>query len=129
MFSMINRPQAAGIAAALSVGLAGYHLLILSGALSSQHVWLGRIATERDLLMHESVSLGLLFVLLVALALDYLGRMPRVTRPLFLFFALLFSANALVNLFAPTWQEQLFGPLALFMALLMYRLSHKETFA
>lgn len=127
MFHMIERSQALLLITTILLALGGYHLLILFEFLPSSYVWHGKIDSAESLYWHESVSLVLIALALTALVLDSLNIAQNITRNVFAGFALLFAFNTVINLFAPTWIEQLlFTVLTLIMSLLMYRLSIRD---
>jgi len=123
MHSLKQRSRIIALLAALLTGLGIYHILILAGLLPSQYVWLGRIQTPEELLLHEGVSLGVIALALAALTLERFRIYTPVSRLLLYLFALLFAANTVANLFAPTWTERiLFTAVTSILTLLTYRL-------
>lgn len=101
-----------------------YHGLILMGHLSSEYVWLGRIQNHEELLRHEGASLMIIAFALITLGLVGLRRLHSVTQPLLYLFTILFAANTVANLFAPTWTERIaFTVVALGLTLLTFRLT------
>ncbi|MEA1919226.1 MAG: hypothetical protein U9N52_05250 [Campylobacterota bacterium] len=124
---IIKRQEALSLVSIILLLLGLYHLLILGGFLPSEYVWSGKIESERDLLIYESISLGLIATALIAIYFDYIEIFKRFTQAIFYLYTILFGLNTIANLFAPTQQEQiLFSIITFIMTLCMFRLSMKD---
>jgi len=108
-----------------------FHILVLTGFIPFDIVWGGRLKSREDMLVFESVSVGvnLLIVLVIA---GHAGYLPlsfnkNTTRILTWLMAVLFMLNTLGNLMAIDPLEKfVFTPLTLVLALLCFRVASEK---
>ncbi len=105
-----------------------YHILIVTGEISFQSVWGGRLQSEQDMVRFESIAilLNLLMLIVVFIKGGYIN-IPNSRNLICLFlwiFGVMFILNALGSAISQnpveTW---LFTPLALLSSLLCIRLA------
>lgn len=101
-----------------------FHLAVLARLIPYQIVWAGRIGTDREMYVFESISLvvNAVFGLLLLMKAGYVPVKPNgkwVNAALWAFFVL-FLANTLGNLTARTTLEKLFSLFTLGNAVLIY---------
>ena len=109
-----------------------FHILVLTGFIPFDIVWGGRLKSREDMLVFESVSVGvnLLIVLVIA---GHAGYLPlsfnkKITPLLTWLMAGLFLLNTIGNLMAVNPIEKfIFTPLTLLLTLLCYRVAMEKT--
>ncbi|WP_256011611.1 hypothetical protein [Desertivirga xinjiangensis] len=108
-----------------------FHSLILGGAIPYKITWGGRLKTEEEMYVFESISI--LINLFLALILVAKGQFSRLKLPLkfttitLWFFFVVFVLNTIGNLFAETNFEKCFSILTLiFSVLILVILREKE---
>lgn len=108
----------------LVVGLLMYHTLIITGVVSSQNVWLGRLENSKEVFKHELVSIALLGFVLIFMVLNFMNRAIATAKYIYLLYAIILFLNAIANFFANSTLELfLFTPLAFLMSYLFFSLS------
>ena len=112
---------------AISVAAMFFHFLIVIKVIPYAITWGGRLKTDSEMYVFESVSIGinLFFVFLVlqrvGMVRSLLGE-KTVTILLWIFFGL-FALNTLGNLFASTQLERWFTLLTLASAFLIWKIN------
>jgi len=102
-----------------------FHVLVLAGVIPFHVVGGGRIKSRQDMYVLECIALGANFLLIFILMIkgkfipEYLSL--RHVNWLLQIFTFFFLLNALGNVFSySTWEQFVFGPLALIFASLIY---------
>ena len=104
-----------------------YHLLILTGLIPFQYTWGGRLQNQDEMIVMESISLGINSFIMVLVAMRsgmikaFINLM--IMRILCLILCFIFILNTLGNLAATEHLEALiFTPVTFISAILFYRL-------
>lgn len=105
-----------------------YHLLILSGIISYQYAWGGRLESKKQMLVFESIGvlITLLIIFVVAIKGNYIKlNIPKILITVLLwFFAAFFALNTLGNLQSINALETLiFTPITIILSLLFIRIA------
>jgi hypothetical protein len=114
---------------AISVAALVFHLLIVAKVIPYGITWGGRLKTDGEMYLFETVSIGinLFFIFLVLQRVDMvrslLGK-RRVTILLWIFFVL-FVLNTIGNVFATTPLERWFTLLTLANAVLIWKINRR----
>jgi hypothetical protein len=109
----VKAPIAAKILIVFFSLVSVFHLLVLTGIVPYNAVWAGRLKTDREMYVFETVSL-LLNISMTAVVLQRAGYIrawlpQRVMYGLLWGFCALFALNTVGNLFATNIYEQIFG--------------------
>ena len=105
-----------------------FHALVLTGFIPFDIVWGGRLKSIEDMLVFESVSIGLNLLMVFVIA-GHVGFLPlffnkSITRILIWLMTGLFLLNTIGNLMAIDPLEKfIFTPLTLVLTLLCYRIA------
>jgi len=111
----------------LVVGLLMYHTLIITGVVSAQNVWLGRLENSEEVFQHELVSIALLGFVLIFMALNFTNRAIATAKYIYLLYAIILFLNAIADFFAQSTLELfLFTPLAFWMSYLFFNISKNK---
>jgi len=111
----------------LVVGLLMYHTLIITGVVSAQNVWLGRLENSEEVFKHELVSIALLGFVLIFMALNFTNRAIATAKYIYLLYAIILFLNAIANFFANSTLELfLFTPLAFWISYLFFNISKNK---
>lgn len=122
---------AKGILIILSIMLV-FHTLVLTGFIPFDIVWGGRLKSREDMLVFESVSVGLNLLIVLVIA-GHAGYLPlsfkkSISRILIWLMTGLFLLNTIGNLMAVDPMEKfIFTPLTLVLTLLCYRVAGEKT--
>lgn len=122
---------AKGILIILSIILV-FHALVLTGFIPFDIVWGGRLKSREDMLVFESVSVGLNLLIVLVIA-GHAGYLPllfnkNISRILIWLMTGLFLLNTIGNLMAVDPMEKfIFTPLTLVLTLLCYRVAGEKT--
>ncbi|MFM7486328.1 MAG: hypothetical protein ACKO13_05335 [Cytophagales bacterium] len=114
---------------AISVAALVFHLLIVIKVIPYAITWGGRLKTDSEMYLFETVSIGinLFFIFLVLQRVDMerslLGK-KTATILLWIFFVL-FGLNTIGNIFATTPLEQWFSLLTLANAFLIWKINRR----
>ncbi len=116
--------QATRIALIILALVSIFHFLVIAGLIPYGTVWGGRLSSDREMYLFETVSLlvnaFLAFVLLVRAKLirEYLP--PRMVRFILRLFLFLFVLNTVGNLLAKTVLEKSFSLITFCLAVLIW---------
>ena len=122
---------AKGILIILSIILV-FHALVLTGFIPFDIVWGGRLKSREDMLVFESVSVGLNLLIVLVIA-GHAGYLPllfnkNISRILIWLMTGLFLLNTIGNLMAVNPIEKfIFTPLTLVLTMLCYRVADEKT--
>ncbi|HLP32342.1 MAG TPA: hypothetical protein VK202_02655 [Bacteroidia bacterium] len=122
---------AKGILIILSIILV-FHALVLTGFIPFDIVWGGRLKSRGDMLVFESVSVGLNLLIVLVIA-GHAGYLPllfnkNISRILIWLMTGLFLLNTIGNLMALNPVEKfIFTPLTLVLTMLCYRVADEKT--
>lgn len=112
----------------LLTGIIIYHLLIISGIISYEATWGGRLETKAQMYRFEGISIGMNLFLLLIVAIK--GKYINAIRPgkliniLLGVFAVLFAFNTIGNILSNNiWEAIIFTPLTLVFSILCYRMT------
>ncbi|MFA7381621.1 MAG: hypothetical protein WC150_14280 [Bacteroidia bacterium] len=109
-----------------------FHALVLTGFIPFDIVWGGRLKSREDMLVFESVSVGLNLLIVLVIA-GHAGYLPlsfnkSISRILIWLITGLFLLNTIGNLMAVDPMEKfIFTPLTLVLTLLCYRVAGEKT--
>ena len=109
-----------------------FHALVLTGFIPFDIVWGGRLKSREDMLVFESVSVGLNLLIVLVIA-SHAGYLPlsfnkSISRILIWLMTGLFLLNTIGNLMAVDPMEKfIFTPLTLVLTLLCYRIAGEKT--
>lgn len=109
-----------------------FHILVLTGIIPFDIVWGGRLRNREEMLVFESVSVGINLLIVLVIA-GHAGYLPisfnkNITRILTWLMAGLFLLNTIGNLMAVNPIEKfIFTPLTLLLTLLCYRVAMEKT--
>lgn len=116
---------------AFCVVVMGYHLLVITGVIPYGVAWGGKLETDSQMIVFESISILIVSVLLLTL-LMWDGVVPRVVphkvlRFMLWGFVVLFLLNTIGNLFAESIYERAIAtPLTLISAILLYAVVRRQ---
>ena len=108
-----------------------FHALVLTGFIPFDIVWGGRLKSMEDMLVFESVSIGLNLLMVLVIA-SHVGFLPlffnkSISRILIWLMTGLFLLNTIGNLMAIDPLEKfIFTPLTLVLTLLCYRIASEK---
>ncbi|MCF6361580.1 MAG: hypothetical protein L3J29_12570 [Cyclobacteriaceae bacterium] len=105
-----------------------YHLLIITGLISYQVVWGGRLETESQMYVFETISIGInsLIILVISAKGKYIKAKIsiRIINILLWIITVIFVLNTVGNLFSNNSLETvIFTPLTFISAILCYRIA------
>lgn len=101
-----------------------YHTLIITGVVSAENVWLGRLETGEDILKHELASIFLLLFVLMFMIFNTINKANHISKYIYLLYAVILFLNGIANFFAQSKFELfIFTPLAFFMSYLFFKIS------
>lgn len=105
-----------------------FHLLVLSGVIPYTIAWGGRLKSEEEMLVFESVSILLnTFMMMVVAARSTFLIVPinrKVITGILWGMSLLFAVNTVGNLFAiSNWETIIFTPITAILSILSLRLA------
>jgi len=108
----------------LVISLLIYHTLIITGAVSAENVWLGRLQNNEEILKHELASISLLLFVLMFMILNLANRANFISKYIYLLYSVILFMNGIANFFAQSKFELfVFTPLAFFMSYLFFKIS------
>ncbi|MEA3370168.1 MAG: hypothetical protein U9Q40_02385 [Campylobacterota bacterium] len=108
----------------LIISLLIYHALIITGVLSAENVWLGRLENAEEIFKHELASILLLLFVLMFMLLNTINKANYFAKYIYLLYAVILFLNGIANFFAQSKFELfVFTPLAFFMSYLFYKIS------
>lgn len=113
---------------ALLVLVLGYHLLIITGTISYTAAWGGRLKSDEEMYVFESVSIviNILLMAIIAIKGGYVKSIKAgkgITVVLWIM-VVVFAINTLGNIFAVTLAEALIAtPLTFLSAVLCWRMA------
>ncbi len=105
-----------------------YHFLIITGLISYQVVWGGRLETESQMYVFETISIGInaLIILVISTKGTYIKAKIsiRIINILLWIITVIFVLNTVGNLFSNNSLETIiFTPLTFISAILCYRIA------
>jgi len=111
----------------LVISLLIYHTLIITGILSADNVWLGRLQNSEEILRHELASISLLIFVLVFMLLNIINKANFISKYIYLLYSVILFINGIANFFAQSKFELfVFTPLAFFMSYLFFNISKEK---
>lgn len=127
----INYRTAINIILIISIAVIFFHSLILMNIIPYQYVWGGRIESDKQMQVFETVSIliNLFIIFIVATKGGYIKNYlsPGVVKVFLWIFFILFTLNTVGNLFSSTTLEAIiFTPITLILAILFYRIITDE---
>ncbi|PCI03772.1 MAG: hypothetical protein COB79_00140 [Zetaproteobacteria bacterium] len=105
-----------------------FHLLVLVGFIPFDTVWGGRLETQSQMYVFETVSIiiNTIIMLVVSMKAGYIKAYlhMKIINTILWFLVVLFTLNTAGNILAMSWLETLiFTPLTLISAFLFYRMA------
>jgi len=111
----------------LVISLIIYHTLIITGLISAENVWLGRLQSSEDILNHELASISLLVFVLIFMVLNVANKANYISKYIYLLYSVILFTNGIANFFAQSKFELfVFTPLAFFMSYLFFKISKEK---
>jgi hypothetical protein len=102
-----------------------FHLLILFKIIPSEIAWGGRLKTEQEMFVFETVSVALNLFLIWILTMKVKQPESKIINIVLWLFFVVFILNTVGNLFAHTNLEKLFSILTFVLAILILRILMK----
>lgn len=106
----------------------GYHLLILTGVISYEVAWGGRLKSQSEMYVFETISIGInsIIMLIISIKGGYVQSKIsfRFINTLLWIIAIIFVLNTVGNIFSTNALETIiFTPLTFLSAILCYRIA------
>lgn len=108
-----------------------FHLAILFGLIPYEITWGGRLKSEQEMYVFESISLVINFLMMLIISV-YAGILtlkvnPKILRILLIIMAIMFAFNTFGNLFSlNNLESYIFTPITFILSLLCFRLVLKN---
>lgn len=102
-----------------------FHLLILVKIIPFDIAWGGRLKSEQEMYIFESISITLNVFLIWILSMKMKNRRKKLVNFILMVFFIIFSLNTIGNLLAHTTIEKYFSILTFIFAILIFRILYK----
>jgi len=128
MQKLISIKAAVAIMLLITSATIVFHLLVMAGVFPPDIVWGGNITNRAELMVMESISIGINVVILL-FVLAYAGKLkiklaPSVAKGGFWFLFALFALNTIGNLLAKhSLETYIFTPITFLLALCCFRIA------